>query len=263
MLTVVKNQLKVMFLSIKYNIIRQMVNKKSFLFSVLLMFISNASFLVQWVVILSVTNDVSLSMKQILLVWGFAAVSFGYSQVLFAGSNNIPNYIINGKLDAYLVQPKNALLSVITSNTSASAVGDVLYGYVVTLIAIPSIKTFIFTTIFGLLGAIIYTAFIVILYSLIFFSINFKELSVTLARIPTSFATYPETIFSGAIKVILYTIFPLGFIVYLPIKFMLQNNVLILGIVLLFAIFITLIAFIIFNIGLKRYSSTNLMGARV
>ena len=62
---------------------------------------------------------------------------------------------------------------------------------------------------------------------------------------------------------ILILIFLLGFIVYLPIKFMLQNNILILGIVLLFAIFITLIAFIIFNIGLKRYSSTNLMGARV
>lgn len=263
MLTAVKNQLRVMFLSIKYNIIRQMVNKKSFLFSVLLMFISNASFLVQWVVILSVTDDVSLSMKQILLVWGCAAVSFGYSQVLFAGSSNIPSYIINGKLDAYLVQPKNVLLSVITSNTSASAVGDVLYGYVVTLIAIPSIKTFLLVTLLGLLGAIIYTAFAVILYSLLFFSLNFRELAQTLVRIPTSFATYPETIFTGVIKFMLYVIFPVGFIVYLPIKFLLENNLMVLGAILLFAIVIVILAFCLFNFGLKKYSSTNLMNARV
>lgn len=263
MLTAVKNQLKVMFLSIKYNIIRQMVNKKSFLFSVLLMFISNATFLIQWAVIISITNEVTLSMKYILLVWGYAAVAFGYSQVLFAGSGNIPNYIINGKLDAYLVQPKNVLLSVLTSNTSASAIGDVLYGYVVTFIAIPSVKTFIFATLFGLLGAIIYTSFVVILYSFIFYSINYRELTETLVRIPTSFATYPDTIFSGATKVMLYTLFPIGFIVYMPVKFMLQNDILVLGIVILFTLFISSVAIIMFNIGLKKYSSSNLMGARV
>ena len=81
---------------------------------------------------------------------------------------------------------------------------------IIVFIAIPSIKTFIFVTIFGLLGAIIYASFIVILYSLIFFSINYRELSGTLARIPTSFATYPETIFSGAIKILFYTIFYLN-----------------------------------------------------
>ena len=262
MLTAVKNQLKVMILSIKYNIMRQMINKKTFIFSVLLMFVSNASFLVQWLVILSVTNDTSLSMKQILLIWGFSAISYGYSNVLFAGANNISNYIINGKLDAYLVQPKNVLLSVITSNTSPSAAGDLLYGYVVIILAIPSIKTFFLATLFGFLGAIIYTSFVVILNSLLFFSLNFMELSQTLIRIPTSFSTYPENIFTGVIRFMLYFVFPVGFMVYLPTKFMLNNNILMLFVVLLFAVIILTLAFITFNLGLKKYSSTNLMNAK-
>ncbi|HIU40359.1 MAG TPA: hypothetical protein IAB68_03580 [Candidatus Aphodocola excrementigallinarum] len=62
---------------------------------------------------------------------------------------------------------------------------------------------------------------------------------------------------------LLYTIFPIGFIVYLPVKVLLTNNILIALIVILFTIFMVVLAFVVFNIGLKRYSSTNLMNARV
>lgn len=199
MLTEVKNQLKVSFLSIKYSAIRAMTNKKSFLFSVLLMFVSNASFLVQWTVILSVSSSSDLSMKEILMVWGFAS---------------------------------------------------------------PSIKTFIYLTLFSVCGAITYTSFIVILYSLLFFSLNFRELSDTLIRVPTSFSTYPEGIFKGFIKILLYTVFPVALIVYLPVRSLLTNNPLILLIVGFLTVIISLFSFLIFNLGLKKYSSTNLMGSR-
>ena len=172
MLTAVKNQIKVLLLSIKYSIIRSMANKKSFLFSVVLMFISNASFLIQWIVILSVSDSPDLSMKQILLVWGFCASAFGLSNIFLGGVHFLPQYIIEGKLDAYIVQPKNILLAVASSHTSMSALGDFVYGLVVVLLASPSIKTFILFIIFSVLGAICYAAFTTIIYSLIFFSIN-------------------------------------------------------------------------------------------
>ena len=163
MLTEVKNQLRVSFLSIKYSAIRAMTNKKSFLFSVLLMFVSNASFLVQWTVILSVSSSSDLSMKEILMVWGFAATSFGLANIIFGGATFIPYYIEDGKLDAYLVQPKSVLLNILNSHCSMSAFGDLIYGYLVILIASPSIKTFIYLTLFSVCGAITYTSFIVIL----------------------------------------------------------------------------------------------------
>ena len=134
MLTEVKNQLRVSFLSIKYSAIRAMANKKSFLFSVLLMFISNASFLVQWIVVLSVSSS-DLSMKEILMVWGFGASSFGLANIIFGGAGFIPYYIEDGKLDAYLVQPKSVLLNILNSHCSMSAFGDLVYGYLVILIA--------------------------------------------------------------------------------------------------------------------------------
>ncbi len=263
MLTVAKNQFKVSLLSIKYNILRSMVNKSSFLFSVLLMFISNASFLIQWVVIFSVSDGADFTMKQVLLLWGVIACSYGLSNIIFGGVHYLPEYIINGKLDAYLVQPKNVLLSVMTSHTSVSAFGDVIYGYVVILLASPNLVSFMYATLFSITGAIIYACFIIILYSSIFYSINYRELVGSLTRIPTSFGTYPDNIFDGVLKILLYTIFPIGFIVYLPVKVLLYNNILFAIYIVLFALFIVLLASTIFYLGLKRYSSTNLMSARV
>ena len=79
----------------------------------------------------------------------------------------------------------------------------------------------------------------------------------------TNFATYPDGIFKGVVKGILYTIIPVGMINYIPIKILTEFNIwLTLG-VLGFTIFMIFLAFFIFNKGLKRYSSSNLMIARL
>ncbi len=262
MLTAVKNHLKVMLLSIKYNIIRQMANKKSFLFSVFLMFASNASFLVQWVVIFSISKDSDLTMKYILLIWGICSSSVGLSNILFGGVHYLPKYIEDGKLDAYLVQPKNTLIQVVSSYSSVSAIGDIIYGLVVVLLASFSIKTFILFILFTILGSMVYASYHVIIFSLIFYSLNFKEFAWTFARLPVNFGTYPDTIFSAGIKFFLFIILPLGAMVYFPVKIILNGNPLFLLAVLIYTVFIVSLAFIIFYNGLKRYTSSNLMSSR-
>ncbi len=58
MLMVVKNQIKVMFLSLKYNIIRQMTNKVTFVTNILFMILNNASFIVQWIILFSLRKEI-------------------------------------------------------------------------------------------------------------------------------------------------------------------------------------------------------------
>ena len=58
MLMEVKNQIKVMVLSIKYATMREMLNKVSFLTNVFFMILNNASFILQWIVLYSMKNDV-------------------------------------------------------------------------------------------------------------------------------------------------------------------------------------------------------------
>ena len=58
MLTAVKNQMRVCLLSVKYNIMREMVNKVTFLTNICFMLLNNATFLVQWFILLRLREDV-------------------------------------------------------------------------------------------------------------------------------------------------------------------------------------------------------------
>lgn len=79
----------------------------------------------------------------------------------------------------------------------------------------------------------------------------------------TQFGTYPEGIFNKAIKIFLYTIVPVGIANYMPLQIIINFNVINLLIVIGCTVLIVALAFIIFYRGLRRYSSSNLMSARI
>ncbi len=264
MLTAVKNQIKVIVLSLKYNIMRQMINKVTFLSNIIFMILNDASFIVQWAVLFSIRDVIGgYTLKEVLLIWGIAANTFAISHLLFYKTYEMPDLIINGKLDSFLVQPKNVFLSVITSDTSISAIGDLIYAYICLIIYGFSIKNFILFTLFSITGAIILTSVVSIAGSLCFWITKGDILADSLTNIMINFATYPGTIFKGVVKIILYTIIPVGIANYMPVDVIINFNAIKFLYIIAFTIFITALAFVIFYKGLKRYSSANLMGAKL
>ena len=264
MLMEVKNQIKVIMLSVKYNIMRQMVNKVTFITNILFMILNNASFILQWIILFSLKDEIGgYTIKEVMLLWGIAATVFGISHIFFYKAFEVPDLIINGKLDSFLVQPKNVLLSVISSDTSISAIGDLIYGYICLIIYGITFKNLILFTLFSITGGIILTAFVTIIGSFCFWIVKGDILTDSLTNMMINFATYPGTIFKNAIKLVLYTVIPVGMANYLPVdlilKFDLAGFVYVIG----FTIIITILAFYIFNKGLKRYSSSNLMSSRI
>ena len=96
MLTAVKNQIRVCGLSVKYNIMREMLNKVTFLTNILFMMLNNATFIVQWVILLRLKDNVGgYKMEEIMMLWGLAAGTFGLSHILFARVFSLPDLIIN------------------------------------------------------------------------------------------------------------------------------------------------------------------------
>ena len=78
MLMVVKNQIKVSFLSIKYALLREMLNKTTFITNILFMILNNASFIIQWIILYSLKENVGgYTFDQVLLLWGLAAGTYG------------------------------------------------------------------------------------------------------------------------------------------------------------------------------------------
>ena len=264
MLMEVKNQIKVIFLSIKYNIIRQMENKVTFITNILFMILNNASFILQWVILFSLKEEIGgYTIKEVVLLWGIASGTFGVAHIVFNKAFEMSDLIINGKLDSFLVQPKNVFLSVITSETRISAIGDLIYGYICLFIYGISIKNFLLYTLFLITGGIIVSAFASILGSLSFWIVRGDIISDSLTNMMLNFATYPGTIFKDGVRILFYTIIPLGISNYIPVDTIIRFNIGNLATVISFTIFITIMAFAIFYKGLKRYSSSNLMSSRI
>ena len=264
MLMEVKNQFKVLFLSLKYNIMRQMTNKVTFVTNIVFMIINNASFIIQWLILFSIRDEIGgYTIKEVILLWGLASGTFGISHIFFYKAFELPDLIINGKLDSFLVQPKNVFLSVISSETSISAIGDLIYGYICLVIYEFTLKSFVLFTIFSITGGIILSALVSIAGSISFWIVKGDIFSDVLNRLMLQLATYPGTIFKQGIKLVLYTLIPVGISNYMPLDTILNFNIFNFIYIILFTIGISILAFYVFNKGLKRYSSSNLMSSRI
>jgi len=264
MLTAVKNQLKVSRLSIKYALQREMLNKVSFFSNIIFMIINNACFIIQWIILFSIKSNIGgYNMKQVILLWGFASGTFGVAHFFFKDVFELTDTINTGKLDTFLIQPKNVLISCSTASVEVSAIGDIIYAYIMLFIYGFSIKNFLLFTLFCISGGMIMSSMAIIFASLSFWFGRVEMITNTLNHLMVNFATYPDGIFKAGIKILFYTLIPIGFTIYIPVKIISSFNIIYLLIVVAVTILIVSLAFFIFYKGLKRYSSSNLMNARM
>lgn len=264
MLTEVKNQIIVTAQSIKFALQREMLNKVTFLTNIIFMILNNACFIVQWIILYSLKDNVGgYSFKQVLLLWGMAAMTYGISRFFFKDSFELSEIINSGQLDNYLVQPKNVLISCITSSVEVSAIGDMIYGLIMLFLFGLKPHTILLFLFCGLCGALVIVSIAIIFSSLSFWFGKTEMLANTVNSLMTNFATYPEGIFKGLVKILFYTILPLGITTYVPVQLISHFEWKWIIFIILGTIFFIFLAFFIFYKGLKRYSSTNLMNARI
>ena len=163
MLTAVRNQIRISLLTTKYALVREMLNKATFFMNIVFMILNDASFIIQWGILYSIQDGIGgYNLKQVLLLWGLAAGTFGFSRFFFYRAFNLSEIINNEKLDSYLVQPKNVLLSVITSDVSTSALGDIFYAYIMAFIYKCSITNILLFTFFIITGGLILVSLVLV-----------------------------------------------------------------------------------------------------
>lgn len=240
--------------------------KVSFLIQSIFMFINNGFWLVFWIIIFQTSGDNinGVTFDTILYLWSVPVISFGIAYFFFGGSDNINKYIISGQMDSYMLQPKHPLLNILTSKCNFSAFGDLMYGIVLGLIVVKfNILHFLLLLMFGIFGAIFYTSTSIILRSISVWvgdtELIAKKYSDSLL---TTFSIYPEQLFSGFLKVLLYTVIPVGYMAYMPINVVVKFNIIdVLYIVAAGVVYIT-IAVLVFNKAMKSYESGNTISMR-
>ena len=124
-------------------------------------------------------------------------------------------------------------------------------------------KNFILLTFFIICGGLMLVAIAVILGSLSFWFSKSDIISDTANSLMTNFASYPDGIFKGTAKILLFTLIPVGIVNYLPVHVISSFDLIKFLIIIGVTIFLILLAFIVFYKGLKKYSSSNLMIARI
>jgi len=197
----------------------------------------------------------------VVVIWAVAAFGFGIGQAIFGNAPRLAALIMNGGLDAYLGMPRNVLLHVCISATDPSAWGDVIFSVgAFVLFLHPDVLHFGLFVLLAVQSALIFVAFLVILGSMAFFVGNTEGMTQQVFGALITFSTYPMNIFTGVVRLLLFTIVPAGFISFVPLQLLHQFTWPLLGAMAGFTALFVSVAMIVFRLGLRRYESGNLLG---
>jgi ABC-2 type transport system permease protein len=197
----------------------------------------------------------------IVVLWAIAGCGFGLNVAIFGNAPYLVSLIMNGGLDAYLGMPRYALLHVLVARSSPSAWGDILFGIGAYLLLVrPNLLHILLFVLLVIMVALIITSFTVLLSSSAFFLGNTEEIVSQVLNLLLSFSTYPIDIFQGAVRLLLFTVIPAGFTAFVPIQLLRQFTWPLFGAMVGVTVLLVLLAAGLFELGLRRYESGNLLG---
>lgn len=261
----VKNNLKLIFDYFKLNVKKEYKYKSSFFMQIFMMILNDAFFIIQWFIIFQLVDNIGgYGFRETVLLWAISAGGFGFAHTFFDGAWNITDYVYNGKLDVFLTQPKNVLINVCCSKTNISSIGDMVYGFIALAIIGAPWYWYLLMIPSMIIAGLLYVSVYVVFSSLCFYIKQGNSVAQSAERIIMQTSTYPPAIFNTVVKWVLLTFIPALFFTFIPAQyFFLTPNVWwILGALGVTTLWIIL-AFLTFNMGLKRYNSGSLMGGRL
>lgn len=257
------NTLKFAFSLMRISLKASLSLRSAFIMQMILMLVNNLIFFLVWWILFQRYNDINgWQLDDVQLLYGLGAGSFGIAVILGSNARFLADKILTGELDAYLVQPKNALLHLSMAKSSSSGWGDILSALI--LFYWSGINTWseiAYITLLLFSGGMIFLAVMIIANSLVFWLNNMEGFQNQIYEFLILFSTYPEGLFDGPMKIFLFTLIPAGFVSYLPVE---AINTLSFGkllICLTAGIVYLVLACWVFHRGLRRYESGNIMGS--
>lgn len=257
--------LKLICLYFRYNLLSAMEYRVSFISQALGMALNNAFFLFFWWVIFEKVSTIGgYGFRDVMVIWALSSSTYGFLHIVFGNVRELPRIIMNGELDTYLLQPKNVYLNVYCSRMLVSAWGDLVYGFVLILLVygfapLKLLLFILFTAAGGLLAGAVMSA----ADTLTFYIGNSSRISRLVTEFLINFSIYPDSIYRRSIKVIMYTLLPTGFIVFIPFRLLSAFSWYgLLGLLAIDVVYIG-ISYLFFKRGLEKYESGNLITTKL
>jgi ABC-2 type transport system permease protein len=229
----------------------------AFVLQVVFMALNNITFfLFWWLLMRRVPVIRGWTLSDVQLLFGIVAAAYGLAVTVAGGFRDLGRLIDEGELDTLLVQPQPVLLHAWGLRSQASGFGDLLsgLGFIiwsghVSWSTMPRVGLIVATSALLLIAS--GTAF----FSLAFWLGRVDTLSWHLWELLVTFSLYPEPLFGGVMRLVLFTVIPAGWVGWVPVRLIQEMS---LGTGLLFAVaacVYMLIAIVVFSLGLRRYNS--------
>jgi ABC-2 type transport system permease protein len=249
---------------LRHNLMSAMAYRGAFLLQVIGMLLNDAMLLFFWWVLFNRLPTLQgWDLAGVMTLYGIVAFGFGAATVICGNAFLVARVIASGDMDYYLTLPADPLVHLLVSRMSLSAWGDLLFGLLVFLIAAPgrwaSLPLFL---LLGLIAGLILVAFSVLVGSLAFWVGNADNLAAQAINALITFGLYPVKIFPGVVRVLLYTLIPAAFIGSIPAELLNDFDWGQLATLVAFTAGIVLVARGVFQWGLRRYESGNLVTVR-
>jgi ABC-2 type transport system permease protein len=246
---------------LRANLNAQLEYRGAFISEALAMFVNDGSWVAFWILFFrrfQILNGWSLN--DVLTVWAITTAGFGIAHSVMGNGWHLASVIMNGQLDLWLLYPRAVLSHLLLGRTVATAWGDAAFGYVVYVAFIrPDTIHLLMFVLLSLSVAVVFVGFSVLSASLAFYLGNAVTLGEQWRFAVITFSTYPESLFSGFAKVVLFTAIPAAFVSYIPVAALRTLSLWHVVLSIFGALAVAAAGTLSFYIGLRRYESGNLL----
>lgn len=243
------------------NIRAQMEYPGAFLSQVIAMIINDGAWVMFWVFFFSRFRVLhGWGLPDVISLWSVTAAGFGIANAIMGNSLQLAPLIIQGELDVWLSHPRAVLPHMLLGRSVPSAWGDAVFGYAAYVFFVrPDLARMVLFIILTFGTALVFVGLGILAGSLSFFIGNASSLADEWRNAVVMFSTYPPALFQGAVKWLLFSVIPAGFVSYMPVEALRSLSLMYASGALLGALGILAVSAAVFHCGLRRYESGNLI----
>jgi ABC-2 type transport system permease protein len=259
-----RNYLGLVWAYVKLNTNAQLEYRGAFFAQVVAMFVNDLVWVAFWVLFFTRFPVLrGWDVRDVITVWAVAAGGFGLAHAVYGNTLMLATLIAQGQVDVWMLYPRALLPHMLLGRMSATSWGDALFGFAVYVAFVrPDLPHFLLFTAMCVSTAVLFVGFGILAGSLGFFLGNATTLAEQWRFALITFATYPATVFEGSVKLVLFTAIPAAFVNLLPIEALRQMSLGYAALAFAGSLAVLGVGVAVFQIGLRRYESGNLVALR-
>ena len=227
--------------------------------AVVMMFGNNLVFFLIWVIFFGRFSTLGgWGERDIALMFGMVAWSFGLAVFLAGGMRYIAQTIVDGGLDLHLGRPCHPLPTLLLARSEASGLGDLASALVFWLwLGGRSPAELPLIVLMASAAAVVICATVVAIQCLVFWVPTALALCEELFNTLMLVTCYPQHPFALPVRIVLFTVFPAAFAAFVPAEVVRHPSAGGVLLMLAAATIYSAVALAVFDRGLKHYRSGN------